>query len=90
MEGMRNLKDLNDDRVTVGDGTSIVAEKIGDKIITIVQEDGVERDVILYGCKYVPKLGPFSLFSLTCSIDKGYKLGNEGKNIILRKGDFKL
>ena len=90
MEGMRNLKDLNDDKVTVGDGTSIVAEKIGDKSITIVQKDGVERDIVLHGCKYVPKLGPFSLFSLTCSIDKGYKLGNEGKNIILRKGDFKL
>ena len=27
---------------------------------------------------------------MTYSIDKGYKLGNEGKSIILRKEDFKL
>ena len=62
MEGMRNLKDLNNDRVTVGDGTSIVVEKIGDKSITIVQEDGVERDVVLSRCKYVPTPGSFSHF----------------------------
>jgi len=74
----------------VGDGTLILAEKIGDKNITILKEDGEERDVVLRGCKYVPKLGPFSLFSLTNSIDKGFKLGNEGKNITIRKGDFKL
>ena len=84
------MKELKNDRVTVGDGTSILAEKIGDKNITILQEDGEERDVVLRGCKYVPKLGPFSLFSLTNSIDKGFKLGNEGKNITIRKRDFKL
>ena len=88
MEGMRKLKD--NDKVTVGDGTSIVAEKIGDKSITIVQEDGAERDVVLSGCKYVTKLEPFNLFSLTYSVDMGFKLGNEGKNITIRKGDFKL
>jgi len=74
----------------VGDGTSILAEKIGDKNIIILQEDGEEREGVLRGCKYVLKLGPFSLFSLTNSIDKGFKLGNEGKNITIGKGNFKL
>jgi len=90
IEGMTNLKELKNDRVTVGDGTSILAENIGNKNITILQEDGEEWDVVLRGCKYVPKLGPFSLFSLTNSVDKGFKLGNEGKNITIRKGDLKL
>ena len=27
---------------------------------------------------------------MTNSIDKGHKLGNEGRNITIRKGDFKL
>ena len=62
LKGMTNLEDLKNDTVTVGNGNSIDAEKIGDKKITILQEDGKERDVILHGCKYVPKLGPFSLF----------------------------
>ena len=90
LKSMTNLRDLNDDSVTVGDGNSITAEKIGDKKLTIIQQDGRERDVVLRGCKYVPKLGPFSLFSLTDSIDKGHQLGNEGRNITIRKGDFKL
>ena len=90
LKGMTNLEELNDDEVIVGDGNSIRAVKIGDKKVTIIQEDGKERDVILRGCKYVPKLGPFSLFSLTDSIDKGHQLGNEGRNITIRKGNFKL
>ena len=81
---------MKNDEVTVGDGNSITAEKIGDKRITILQEDGKERNVVLHGCKYVPKLGPFSLFSLTNSIEKGYDLGNEGRSITIRKGNFKL
>ena len=90
LKGMTNLRDLKNDEVTVGDGNSITAEKIGDKRTTILQEDGKERDVVLHGCKYVPKLGPFNLFSLTNSIDKGFELGNEGRSITIRKGDFKL
>ena len=81
---------MKNDTVTVGDGSLIDAKMIGDKRITIVQEDGKERNVILHGCKYVPKLGPYSLFSLTDLIDKGHQLGNEGRNITIRKGDFKL
>ncbi len=77
LKGMTNLEDLKNDEVTVGDGTSIEAKKIGDKRITILQEDGKERNVVLKECKYAPELGPFSLFSLTNSIDKGHKLGNE-------------
>ena len=77
---MTNLKGLKNDEVTVGDGNSIATEKIGDKRITILREDGKERNVVLHGCKYVPKLGPFSLVSLTNSIDKGHELGNEGRS----------
>jgi len=60
------------------------------KNVTILKEDGKERDIVLRGCKYVPNLGLFSLFSLTNSIDKGFGLENKGKNTTIRKGDFKL
>lgn len=89
-KGMINLKDLKNDSVTVGNGNSIDAVKIGDKEITILQEDGKEKNVVLQGCKNVPKLGTFSLISLTNSIDKGHQSGNEEKHITIRKGDFKL
>ena len=37
LEGMKNLRYLKDNSVTVRDGNYIVDEKIGDKRITVIQ-----------------------------------------------------
>jgi len=47
LKGVINLKDLKNYEVTVVDGNSIAAEKIGDKRITILQEDG-KKGMLFY------------------------------------------
>ncbi len=52
--------------------------------------DGSYKVIVLYGCKYVPDLAPFNLFSLTRALSGGCSLGNSGEIIALTKNDFTL
>lgn len=76
--------------VTVGNGKAVEATMIGTKKGRIKMPDGTYRPIALYGCKYVPELAPFNLFSITKALSGGCSLGNVGETITLTKGDFTL
>ena len=42
------------------------------------------------GTKYVPELAPYNLCSITHCLEEGFDLSNNGKMIVLKKGDFTL
>ena len=87
--GMFDCKEINE-TVTIGNGNEIKAIKTGKKRVKIIQDNGKEIIGLLENVKYVPKLAPYNLFSITTAIDNGYKLGNEGRKIILSKDGKEL
>ena len=87
-EGMFDTEDI-DEKVTIGNGKSLAAPKKGKARLTAVQRNGTTKDIVLNDCKFVPGLET-NLFSLTKSIDQGFKIGNEGPVLILRKGNVVL
>ena len=38
--------------------------------------------------KRVPDLAPYNLFSITWALNNGFQLGNKGKIVTLKNGDF--
>ena len=54
------------------------------------QKDGTERHVTLKNVKVIPQLAPYNLFCITWALNRGFKLGNDGKQITLSKDDFVL
>ena len=84
-KGMFEWEPINE-KITLGNGAQIVATKQGKKAVTLKQQDGKSIEVILTNVKYVPALAPYNLFSITAALDKGFKLGNEGKALTLTKG----
>ena len=78
--------------VTVGNGKCVEATMIGTKKGRIKMPDGSYKPIALYGCKYVPQLAPFNLFSITRALSGGCNLGNEGEVITIstKDGGFKL
>ena len=65
--GMFDCEEINE-TVTIGNGHEIKATKIGKKRIKIIQENGKEIIGLLENVKYVPKLAPYNLFSITTAI----------------------
>ena len=88
-EGMVDWEPIDDD-IIIGDGKSIKAVKVGKVRMTLKQQDGLDRVIMLTDVKYVPELGPYNLFSINQALSKGFQLGNEGRTITLTKGDFKM
>ena len=78
------------EKITIGNGQSIEALKIGKKRGMIKNDDGTIMNVVLTNVKYVPDLAPYNLFSITQAISSGWMLGNEGKTIILKNGQSVL
>ena len=66
-KGMFDFKKVKD-KITVGNGEAIYAEKIGKLRGTVVQANGKKRHIILENVRYVPKLAPFNLFRSDTSI----------------------
>jgi Zinc knuckle len=83
--GMKNCKSINM-HIRIGDGKLLKATKIGDKHVTVRQKDGKYFNIVLKDCKYVPDLF-VNLFSITKTLDSGWKLSNEGVKIKLSKSN---
>jgi hypothetical protein len=84
-EGMYDVKPIKE-KITIGNGQYIEALKSGKKRGMIKLDDGTILNVVLNNVKYVPKLSPYILFSITQAISSGWMLGNEGKTILLKNG----
>ena len=84
IEGMFNLKDIAE-TITVGNGDSMMATKVGSLKRRVVQLDGSTLDIIINEVKYVPKLCA-NLFSINKAIKNGFNLSNNGISICLTKG----
>ena len=76
--------------VTIGNGKTIPTTMVGKLRATYYAKNGAKRDIVLDSVKVVPDLAPFNLFSITTVLARGYKLGNDGKQIYVEKGDFRL
>jgi hypothetical protein len=83
-EGLMNVKEICDE-ITVGNGKTMTATKVGDLKCKVIQLDGSSLDVTLYEVKYVPELW-MNLFSLNKALKNGYTLSNKGLSICLSKG----
>ena len=46
--------------------------------------------LVLKDCKYIPDLAPYNFFFIRKAIDAGYKLDNDGRNIILKEENFEM
>ena len=82
-EGMYEIEEI-DSPVTIGDGKSLRATKVGKLRRTVVQADGKTMDVILPDYKCVPEL-QMNLFSLMKAIASGWQLTNDGVKIAVTK-----
>ena len=86
MEGMVDCQKIHE-CVTVGNGKTVQATMIGIKKGCIRMPDGSLQTIALHGCKYVPDLAPFNLFSLTKTLSGGCHLGNVGEVITITTKD---
>jgi hypothetical protein len=89
MDGIIDAKDTNQ-KVTIGNGQSIHETKKGKLRAYYVSKDGEKKKILLHNVEVVPDLAPFNSFSITAALESGIKLGNEGKQIYLKRGDFHL
>ena len=87
-EGMFDVKEV-DSLITIGNGKTLRATKIGKVRRTVLQEDGTTMDIVLRDVKCVPGL-KVNLFSLTKALSTGWNVSNDGVKIILRKGRNKI
>ena len=88
IEGMFNLKDIAE-TITVGNGDSMMATKVGSLKRRVVQLDGSTLDIIINEVKYVPNLCA-NLFSINKAIKNGFNLSNNGTSICLTKGSASI
>ncbi len=82
-DGMYDVIEINDP-ITIGNGKTMRATKIGKRKMTVHQLDGSTLDVMLPDYKCVPEL-QMNLFSITKACDDGWKLSNDGVKLILTK-----
>jgi gag-polypeptide of LTR copia-type/Zinc knuckle len=78
-KGMFNISDI-DEKITVGNGNSMTATKVGSLKCCVVQLDGSVLDIKINKVKYVPKLCA-NLFSINKAIKNGFSLSNKGTSI---------
>jgi hypothetical protein len=88
IEGMFNLKDIAE-TITVGNGNSMTAAKVGSLRHCIVQLNGSTLDVTINEVKYVPHLCA-NLLSINKAIKNGFNLSNNGTSICLTKGSASI
>jgi hypothetical protein len=80
-EGLMNVKEICDE-ITVGNGKTMTATKVGDLKCKVIQLYGSSLNVTLYEVKYVPELW-MNLFSPNKALKNGYTLNNKGLSICL-------
>ena len=86
--GMEEIRHIEEE-ITIGNGKPMKATKVGRVKVELVQKDGTTRQFTMENVKYVPELY-CKLFSLTTALDKGFQIGNVGRVINLRKGNFQI
>jgi hypothetical protein len=74
-EGMFNMSDI-DEKITVGNGNSMTATKVGSRKRRVVQLNGFVLDITINKVKYVPKLCA-NLFSIKKAFKNGFSLSNK-------------
>jgi hypothetical protein len=87
-EGMFDVTAI-DNPIMIGNGRSLRATKIGKMKKTVKQVDGKSLDIVLEEYKHVPSL-QMHLFNVTKALDAGWKLGNDGIKITLKKGPHRV
>ena len=78
-KGFINIRKVNEG-LKVGNGERLEVSKIGDLPIMIFLKDGKETNAVLHDVKYVKNLW-CNLFSISSCLEKGWRLGSEGKII---------
>jgi hypothetical protein len=75
--------------ITVGNGDTMIAEKIGKLRCYVEQDNGKKVPIVLEGVKYIPDLW-INLFSICKALKDGSKIGNVDEIITLTKYDVIL
>jgi hypothetical protein len=88
VEGLTDLIDI-DEAITIGNGESMRATKVGNLKCEVIQVNGKKFAVTLHDIKLVPDLC-VNLFNLNRAIQNGFKLSNENVSIRLSKGSVTL
>ena len=83
-DGMFDITKTNNQFINVGNGHKLPIAKKGKKKCVIHQKDGKTMQVTLENVYHVPQLW-YNLFSVMEVIKKGWRLGNNGMVITLRK-----
>ena len=78
-EGLFDTRDINEE-ITIGNGKSMIAAKVGSLKCKVIQVDGSSLDVTLHEVKYVPELW-VNLFSINKALKNGFNLSNKGVSI---------
>ena len=87
-KGLFDTKEVSES-ITVGNGKTMEATKIGSLRCDVEQVNGKTFQVVLQDVKYVPELW-VNLFSINKALKNGFKIGNEGIIIHLTKGNATL
>jgi hypothetical protein len=83
-KGLFDVKDINE-KITVGNGESMKAIKVGSLKCHVIQFNGSFVNVTLKEVKYVPEWC-VNLFSISKALKNGFDLSNKGLMISLKKG----
>jgi hypothetical protein len=75
-KGLFNVKDINE-KITVGNGESMKAIKVGSFKCYVIQPNGSSVNVTLKEVKYAPELW-VNLFSISKALKNGFDLSNKG------------
>ena len=70
----------------ISNGKHLFASRIGNKKVSIVQENGSTLYLILHDCMYIPDMY-INLFSINKALGEGWKLSNHGLQMILSRSD---
>ena len=81
-EGLYDVEEIKDE-IQIGKG-SMIATKKGKLKVNIKQPNGTTVCGVMSPVKYCKDL-KFKLFSISMSMDKGFKLGNNGRKIFVEK-----
>jgi hypothetical protein len=76
---------MRSEKIVVGNGQYIIAQKLGKKQGTVQLAEGTKMDIVLHNVENVPKLALYNLFSITQAIANGWNIGNKGQMIYLKK-----
>jgi Reverse transcriptase (RNA-dependent DNA polymerase) len=87
-DGMFDVKAI-DEPITMGNGKSLRATKVGKLRRTVKQVNGDTVDIVLEGYKCVPGLH-MNLFAVVKALDGGWDIGNDGIKMYLEKKDIRI